>query len=297
MIYKYLKEILNIETDYIFKRDYILTPLKRGTNQYNTERFDRDDLYHLYITLNIRLKDLSKMIGVTDKTIRNDLKYYDIKKSSKMASNNCKDTYNKLDDNVKQKINDKIIKSHTIDGKYFNNIDKRNKTNIIKYGSITHTRQHWSQTTKNILNDVKLLENYIIKNKIINGNHLAYTLGISQSTANVYIRKYNLGILFDIYSSTGEREVRDFVNQYYKTINNSRKIIPPYEIDIYIPELKLAIEYNGDYWHSFSNMIKKDKIKEKYCHTKGITLYIIKESEWKNNKTTIKDKLKTLLRV
>lgn len=39
--------------------------------------------------------------------------------------------------------------------------------------------------------------------------------------------------------------------------------ILPLELDIYIPELKIAFEYNGNYWHSSKNGIKKNYHKNK----------------------------------
>lgn len=53
---------------------------------------------------------------------------------------------------------------------------------------------------------------------------------------------------FDCYpriKSTGEFELLDFCKQYYPDlIENDRQLIKPYELDIVIPELKLAIEFN-----------------------------------------------------
>lgn len=54
------------------------------------------------------------------------------------------------------------------------------------------------------------------------------------------------------------------------------------ELDIYIPEIKLAIEFNGLYWHS---EIYKDKYfhknKTDVCKKNGITLLHIWEDDWK----------------
>lgn len=44
------------------------------------------------------------------------------------------------------------------------------------------------------------------------------------------------------------KKIQEFYNG--KIIQHNRTIIAPYELDIYIPSLKLAIEYNGTYWHS-----------------------------------------------
>ena len=40
-------------------------------------------------------------------------------------------------------------------------------------------------------------------------------------------------------------------------IRNDRQLIKPYELDILIPELNLAFEFNGDYWHSDKVIRKK----------------------------------------
>ena len=36
----------------------------------------------------------------------------------------------------------------------------------------------------------------------------------------------------------------------YEIVENSREIIKPYELDIYLPKLKIAFEFNGLYWHN-----------------------------------------------
>ena len=48
-----------------------------------------------------------------------------------------------------------------------------------------------------------------------------------------------------------------------------------YELDIYIPSKKIAIEYDGYFWHK--NKEKKDLEKNRKCEKDGITLYRIRE--------------------
>jgi hypothetical protein len=59
---------------------------------------------------------------------------------------------------------------------------------------------------------------------------------------------------------------------------NTRKIIPPYEIDLYYEELKFAVEYNGKGWHIDN---KRDAEKEIICKEKGIYLLTIIENNRK----------------
>lgn len=72
----------------------------------------------------------------------------------------------------------------------------------------------------------------------------------------------------------------------------------PIELDIYLPEYKLAIEVNGDYWHS-SKLKDKNyhKNKTETCENMGIHLIHIFEYEWinENTKRKIKDYIKDLI--
>jgi ribosomal protein S27E len=93
-------------------------------------------------------------------------------------------------------------------------------------------------------------------------------------------------------SSKGEKEVLEVVKQYTDEIvieNDRTQIINPktgynLELDIWLPELKKAIEYNGEYWHSLEESIEKDKEKSIQCQKKGIDLLIIEEHDWQLNK-------------
>lgn len=56
-------------------------------------------------------------------------------------------------------------------------------------------------------------------------------------------------------TSQYESYILDYVKSIYKgnIIRNDRRLISPYELDIYIPNLKLAVEFDGLYWHSFKS--------------------------------------------
>lgn len=59
------------------------------------------------------------------------------------------------------------------------------------------------------------------------------------------------------------------------------------EVDIYLPDLGLAFEFNGDYWHSDEFIIPNHGMTaEEYhdlkwsdCHDVGVHLYFIWESD------------------
>ena len=76
-------------------------------------------------------------------------------------------------------------------------------------------------------------------------------------------------------------------------IRNDRQLIKPYELDILIPELNLAFEFNGDYWHSnemirkrhpqFASSKKFDDFKKQECEKQGVDLFFVREKRWVNN--------------
>jgi len=91
-----------------------------------------------------------------------------------------------------------------------------------------------------------------------------------------------------------ERDVYDWINKSItlSIINNDRQIISPKELDIYIPEKKLAIEFNGLYWHGESFIGKEAKNKHlnktELCEEQGIQLIHIFENEWMAKQEVVK---------
>jgi len=84
--------------------------------------------------------------------------------------------------------------------------------------------------------------------------------------------------------SKGESEVKKFIQSIYDgEIRKDRKILNGREIDIYLPDLKIGIEFNGLYWHSITENNDKKYHLSKYiqCKDKGILLIQIFEDEWK----------------
>lgn len=63
-----------------------------------------------------------------------------------------------------------------------------------------------------------------------------------------------------------------------KCLYSTRKIITPYELDVYFPKFKLAIEYNGLGWHRSEDSIRRDEKKKELCDSKKINLIVIVEN-------------------
>lgn len=96
--------------------------------------------------------------------------------------------------------------------------------------------------------------------------------------------------------SKKEKEVFEFVCLKTNTVVSPNKrgiIVNPetnrdLELDIWLPKLKKAIEFNGDYWHSFAKTKHKDELKEKLCKDCGIQLMQITEHDWDKHKIKTK---------
>lgn len=74
-----------------------------------------------------------------------------------------------------------------------------------------------------------------------------------------------------IFKSKGEIEVREYIKSIYsgEIISNDRIQLGGKELDIYLPELKLAFEYDGTYWHDEASIKVKNPTKAEYAANKN----------------------------
>ena len=87
--------------------------------------------------------------------------------------------------------------------------------------------------------------------------------------------------------------LEEFIRIFYQgEILRNQRIIGRFELDIYLPNLQLAIEYNGIRYHSIEMSKPKDRILRKSiaCRNKGIRLIHIYEFEdFEKQKQLLKD--------
>ena len=105
-------------------------------------------------------------------------------------------------------------------------------------------------------------------------------------------------------TSKAEKEIFEIVKQLLPDMdiveNDRTQIVNSLtnrnlELDIYVPSLNKAIEFNGRYWHSMEETKIRDTEKIKQCKEKGIDLLVIQEQEWTENKNKVIEKLKLCL--
>jgi len=109
--------------------------------------------------------------------------------------------------------------------------------------------------------------------------------------------KKKKGTWFQNGPSAGEMELYNFVKELAPdTVQNDVNILSGLELDIVIPSMKLAMEYNGGYWHSDLFKDKKYHLnKQKEAAEKGYRLIHVWECDWFHKKEIIKSILKSIM--
>ena len=215
-------------------------------------------------------------------------------------------------------------------------IEKTKKTNMRKYGTENvmynkdikerHKKSlqgkqpnrsgtdHW--TYKNHQEKYKFFENTLfnkewciyqhieLKKSILQiANDLKESLAkIGEYASHSYVHRvftcmHNIEVK-NLYTSIPQTEIQSFLNDLgIKNIEiNTRSIISPKELDIYLPDQKIAIEYNGLYWHNDERHDKNYHLtKTSLCEERGIRLIHIFENEWLNSQDIVKSRLTTIL--
>lgn len=101
-------------------------------------------------------------------------------------------------------------------------------------------------------------------------------------------------------NSKSELEILNFLKERGLECRSDRHILNGREIDIFIPEKNIGIEYNGNKWHT-EWFAKKDKnyhlFKMEECREKGVGLITIFEDEYELHKEIVLNKLTHILNI
>lgn len=120
---------------------------------------------------------------------------------------------------------------------------------------------------------------------------IAEELGVDDTTVNKYIRRHNIPLIN--HKSRGELEVLAWLHTVYTglVMTNNRTILKGKELDIYLPEAGIAIEYCGVYWHCDAH----SRITPNFHQQKtadalaaNVQLFTIFEDEWKYQQDIVK---------
>ena len=194
-----------------------------------------------------------------------------------------------------------------------NNIIKQKQTCLAKYGVDSYSKTpefveqfQQTRTKKNheLLSSILFLEDkdWLIQHHHTNkqtASSIADELGVHVTTVISYIRKHDITQMYYTEQSQPERDITKILSQYnISIITNTRNVITPYELDIFLPDYNIAIEYCGLYWHSDVNKpTKYHKMKFDKCAEQGIRLITIFEDEWVGKQSLVLSKIFNILHI
>lgn len=191
--------------------------------------------------------------------------------------------------------------------------NKINNTNLLKYGVTRFgasekfkqdIKELWKLKTKAELKDIENKRKKTCLKRYGNENYRGREkLNWKEIIQKGFETKKKNGTLA---ISKGELELTKYIESLgfkpikYMLGNNHESA--RFEIDIYIPDLKIGIEYNGTYFHSIEGPNGKNRATYHYKKAKcaqelGISLIQVWEDQWQNNKDLIKSILAARLQV
>lgn len=107
--------------------------------------------------------------------------------------------------------------------------------------------------------------------------------------------------------SRGQCEIYEFIKQlgYTNLALDAQNVIAPKYVDIWVPDKKFAIEYNGLYWHSqhmlqsrlkaSDDSMRYHEMKTQTCAEKHIRLLHVWEDEWRDKRPIIESMIRARL--
>jgi hypothetical protein len=144
----------------------------------------------------------------------------------------------------------------------------------------------------------------LIKAEVEAGNGtvtgLSLTHGLNpNSVTSAFNKRGWAGLLNESNRSTAEQEISQWLtDRGIVNVKNDRTVVAPKEIDIYVPELKIGIEYCGLYWHSDAykqNNYHYEKMKS--AESAGVRLITIFENEWLERKGQVLNFLTSVFKI
>jgi len=196
----------------------------------------------------------TKHFNNTKKRKKTNLEKYGVDHVFQSESIKQKINQSKLEEYGNEKYNNrekcKLTKLENHGNEYYSNTKKAQQTNLEKYGAKTFSESF-------ITNIENLNKNYIESNFIDDKGYiiikdLMVYYNLSMSVIYKTLKKLNINYKTRTSKSHYEIELYEFLqsNGIENIKLNDRCVISPLELDIYLPDYKLAIEFNGIYWHS-----------------------------------------------
>lgn len=263
----------------------------RKSKQYY-EQFTKQFLTKHIVELNKSINHICKEFGVTKDYIRTKCREFNISTTQHALISKNASKEELLDLHFNQKKTKKQIAEQF-------NASKRTVSQWFRKFGITGTDNRKEQnkiSRYNTLTKDVLISEYCHRGLLKHEIQKKYNIG--QEALDKLFSEYQIDLIHSRNKSLGEKDLCDWISTITKDeiIRKTRDIISPLEIDIYIPSKKLAIEFDGTYWHS-TRTLKKDYHIEKtnLCEAKGITLLHVYDIEWQEKKEIWKSIIRSKL--
>lgn len=254
---------------------------------YYLAKISRDQLYKIYIKENNSRATTAKSLNISENILAKLLKSYDIKKD--------KTSLDEMIASISKEELESFYFSHTLEEteEHFNEkyqlAHKHTIMTLINYYELDKL----NRTKKQIADLINASDEKFTMTQI------ASKLRINYANVTHLIKQLNLQdkIVLNPQTSSYEDAIYDFLMALgLKAEKGNRTILNGQEIDLYLPESKIGIEFNGDFYHSSFYKEKNYHLdKSKLAKEKGIRLIHIWEHEWLNPQ--MQAKLKMLLKI
>lgn len=163
------------------------------------------------------------------------------------------------------------------------------KKDYVKSMTTKRIAKGWSEDAMRFCDDASFCKQYLESF----GHRPTYAeitarLGVNSQSIGRAVRRFGLTDLVMVHrsSSTGEDELYELMSTYADDIiRNDRVLLDGHELDLYCPSLNLAVEFNGEYWHSVDRVGSSyHRTKSDRCAKAGVRLIHIFEWEWRDSR-------------
>lgn len=329
--------------------DYLMSRYSDNTSKSDSPEYLKESIYRL--VNHIDTVPVCKTCGSPIKFKYNTYQTYcsrkcsnndpDIKeKISETCSESLKKAYEERGESIKQKRRDTLSDKYgvemrssspfaieSVQEKAENTIvEKYGVTNVLKLEKNIEKRKEVQRSNSIELQSFRGLDieylpdgNYLVKNCCPIHGSLTY----SKTDFNNRFKPERMFISnpcykcnpFGTLSSGIEESLLSYIRSIYngKIITNDRTELGGLEIDVYLPDLKLGFEFNGDYWHmnplryrcnslnettgkSAFDKWAEDRHKQILASDKGITIYPIWENDYMYDNQKVKEYIYSLVK-
>lgn len=272
----------------------------------------REEVFNYYIEQNHSKKESAQYFKISDTQFSRWLKEYSLKKPMEkkreryvMGQAWKKKPIPDLDELEKKYLNtdrtqDEVVEEFGVSlstfRRWLTELNKHKDSSMLSATTCQSFQRKYGIPSFNMLN-IQHLDVWLDKEKflqyLLSGDHKKNTreiqayFHVGQTSVFRNIEKFQARDLVDlnISRSSGEEEVFNALTDFSSCVMEikNRGILSGKELDIYIPERHVAIEYNGTYWHSDKRREKTYHYQKSLdCEKNGVRLIHIYEYEWKD---------------